>query len=74
VIWHVSPAELPFSSSHDDRFWAATAEHNNVNMKLFQSINSPYELIYSGMLERFPRVKVVLVENQLGWIPFVLEQ
>ena len=43
-------------------------------MKLFQSINSLYELIFSGVLERFPRLKVVLVENEIGWIPFVLEQ
>ena len=26
------------------------------------------------MLERFPKLKIVLVENELGWIPFVLEQ
>ena len=51
-----------------------TAEHNSVNMKLFQSVDSLYELIYSGVLERFPKLKIVLVENELGWIPFVLEQ
>ena len=43
-------------------------------MKLFQSVNSLYELIFSGVLERFPRLKLVLVENEIGWIPFVLEQ
>jgi uncharacterized protein len=29
--------------------------------------------IYSGMLERFPRLKVVSVESGIGWIPFILE-
>ena len=51
-----------------------TLEYNSVNTKLFQSINSLYELIFSGVLERFPRLKIVLVENEVGWIPFVLEQ
>ena len=27
-----------------------TAEHNSVNMKLFQSVDSLYDLIYSGVL------------------------
>ncbi|HEY8119922.1 MAG TPA: amidohydrolase family protein [Myxococcota bacterium] len=30
-------------------------------------------LIYSGLLERFPNVKIVSVESGIGWIPFLLE-
>ena len=30
-------------------------------------------LLYSGVLERFPRVKIVSVESGIGWIPFMLE-
>src|SRR5690606_3602890 len=29
--------------------------------------------IYSGLLERFPKLKVVSVESGIGWMPFVLE-
>jgi predicted TIM-barrel fold metal-dependent hydrolase len=31
-------------------------------------------MIFSGLLERFPRLKVVLVEANIGWIPAMLEQ
>src|SRR5262249_41593673 len=30
-------------------------------------------LIYSGVLERFPRLKFVSVESGIGWIPFMLQ-
>ena len=49
-------------------------ERNSVNHKLFQAIDALYDLIFSGVLERFPRLKLVMVENEIGWIPFILEQ
>lgn len=30
-------------------------------------------LIYSGVLERFPRLQIVSVESAVGWIPFLLQ-
>jgi predicted TIM-barrel fold metal-dependent hydrolase len=30
-------------------------------------------LIYSGVLERFPSLRFVSVESGIGWIPFILE-
>ena len=30
-------------------------------------------LIYSGLLERHPKLKFVSVESGIGWLPFVLE-
>jgi predicted TIM-barrel fold metal-dependent hydrolase len=32
------------------------------------------DLIFSGIFERFPRVKLLLVEANIGWIPTLLEQ
>ena len=46
----------------------------SVNLKLGEAADALMDIIFSGVLERFPRLKVVLVENEVGWIPYVLEQ
>lgn len=46
----------------------------SVNLKLAEATDSLMDVIFSGVLERFARLKVVLVENEIGWIPYVLEQ
>jgi predicted TIM-barrel fold metal-dependent hydrolase len=33
-----------------------------------------FDIIFSGVLERYPRLKVVSVENEIGWMPFWLGQ
>jgi predicted TIM-barrel fold metal-dependent hydrolase len=46
----------------------------SVNLKLLDAINALFELIFYGALERFPRLKVVTVENESGWLPFIVQQ
>jgi predicted TIM-barrel fold metal-dependent hydrolase len=46
----------------------------SVNEKLYQAMDSLYDLIFSGVFERYPRLKMVMVENEIGWLPFLLEQ
>ena len=46
----------------------------SVNLKLAEITDSLMDIIFSGVLERFPRLKIVLVENEIGWLPYVLEQ
>ena len=46
----------------------------SVNLKLAEIIDSLMDIIFSGVLERHPRLKIVLVENEIGWLPYVLEQ
>lgn len=46
----------------------------SVNLKLGEATDALMDIIFSGVLERHPRLKVVLVENEIGWLPYVLEQ
>lgn len=46
----------------------------SVTLKLLAVSNSLVEILFSGVLDRHPRLKLVLVENEIGWIPFVLDQ
>ncbi len=47
-----------------------------VNITAFQinMANILTSMIYSGVLERYPRVKVVLGESGIGWIPYILHR
>jgi len=45
-----------------------------VNLKLLDVTNALFEFIFYGVLERHPRLKIVTVENEIGWLPFVVQQ
>ncbi len=104
IIWQAPHAELPFHSSHYDRFWAASqhlnmpvtlhiltghgyhkdksyfntlgVEHyrSSVNLKLKEITDALFELIHYGILERHPGLKFLSVENEISWLPFMLQQ
>ena len=44
------------------------------NYKLLSVTNALHDVIVSGALQRHPELRFVLVENEIGWIPFVLDQ
>jgi predicted TIM-barrel fold metal-dependent hydrolase len=46
----------------------------SVNLKLADVASALFELIFYGVLERFPKLKIVTVENEIGWLPFLLQQ
>jgi predicted TIM-barrel fold metal-dependent hydrolase len=45
----------------------------NVNIKILQFENALFDVLFSGALERYPRLKFVLAEPEIGWAPFVLQ-
>ncbi len=47
---------------------------SSVNIKLNDVANALFDIVFSGVLERFARLKFVLVENEMGWIPFYLHE
>lgn len=53
---------------------AYQAARGAVNQKLLHASNAVSDLILTGVLERYPRLKFVLVENEASWIPFYLAQ
>jgi predicted TIM-barrel fold metal-dependent hydrolase len=46
----------------------------SVNLKMMDVANALFEIIFYGILERHPGLKIVTVENEIGWMPFYLQQ
>ena len=46
----------------------------SVILKLQEITNAFFELIFYGVMERYPKLKFVSVENEIGWMPFMLQQ
>ena len=55
------------TASGIQRFRIGTKQHREIEDALF-------DIIFSGVLERYPKMKIVSVENEVGWIPFWLGQ
>jgi predicted TIM-barrel fold metal-dependent hydrolase len=46
----------------------------SVNMKTYDAITSLFDIIWIGVCERHPKIRFEIVEAEIGWIPFVLQQ
>lgn len=46
----------------------------SVNLKTLDAANALFDLIFFGALQRYPKLKLVLVENEIGWLPFYIQQ
>ena len=72
------PVSLHINTGHDyskePTRQGLDAYRGSVNLKLLSIMDALMDLIFSGVLDRYPRLKFVLVEHGIGWIPFVLEQ
>jgi predicted TIM-barrel fold metal-dependent hydrolase len=46
----------------------------SVNLKLAEAVNAVFDFAFYGILDRYPDLRLVMVENEIGWIPFCLQQ
>ena len=57
--------------------WKGYTPATGLAMHSTRAISSQIQIIanvlFSGVLDRFPRLKVIMVESGIGWIPYVLE-
>jgi len=100
LVWQVPHPDLPLTSDHYERLYAAAAEigqplhyhiltgfcyfrfkregmekvGGSVNTKTADLMTNMFDLIWSGVFERHPKLKVVIAEGELGWAPFALQQ
>ena len=45
-----------------------------VNTKTHDTMTTLFDFIWTGVFERHPKLKLQLVESEIGWLPFVLQQ
>ncbi len=97
MVWLRPPSSHPFTTTENDRFWAAAQEMDmpislhiltdhgvtkfrvetnpkgieryRTNVMMQHEIEqSVFDIIFSGVLERFPNLKIVSVENEYNWL------
>jgi len=50
------------------------AIRGSVNLKTHDAVNAMFDLIWSGVCDRHPKIRFQFVEAEIGWIPFVVQQ
>jgi predicted TIM-barrel fold metal-dependent hydrolase len=70
VNFHIGSGTIP-------PLWAGIDQNRGIaaisTMLFMNNMRCLTQLIFSGLLDRFPRLKFVSVESGIGWIPFMLE-
>jgi predicted TIM-barrel fold metal-dependent hydrolase len=68
VCMHIgSGSKMPSTSADAPAAVQSTATFNNCMLSLC-------DWLFSGVLERFPGLRIAYSEGQIGWIPYVLER
>lgn len=46
----------------------------SVNIKTYDAMNAVFDFVFFGILERFPKLKLVMVEHEIGFWPWLFQQ
>ena len=46
----------------------------SVNIKTNDAVTNVFDLIWSGVFDRHPKLRVEIVEAEIGWMPFYIQQ
>jgi predicted TIM-barrel fold metal-dependent hydrolase len=68
VCMHIGSSSRAVSTSDD------APASVGIALLFTNAVASFIDLIFSGILERFPHLKLAYSEGQIGWMPFVLER
>lgn len=68
VAMHIGSGSRVYATSDDSPFIVSSC------MLFVNPMGSILDFIFSGTLERFPRLKLIYLEGQAGWVPYVLER
>ena len=66
------PGDVPLDEEGSRAANLSMFQH--VRRKLDCVVDSLADLLFSGVFERFPDLRIVLVENEVGWLPFIVDQ
>jgi len=74
-----APVSLHILTGHSynkDKGRRKGVEHyrGSVNLKLMDIANAVFEFVFYGVLQKYPKLKIVTVENEIGWLPFMFQQ
>jgi predicted TIM-barrel fold metal-dependent hydrolase len=68
IAFHASGSEI----SRTDRFDTFLAEHTLGHT--FEQMIATVQIVYGGVLEKFPRLRVGFLEGMAGWVPMLGER
>ena len=74
-----APINLHILSGHSYRYsgkpqTGIESTRGSVNHKTNDAVNVLFDFIWGGTFNRHPKLKIEMVEAEIGWIPFILQQ